>query len=148
MSVLSNTISISYTPGHPGPALKEKALGKGWAIGRKMSSALATVECGRAQPCIQIWKFMHLDKKNSSLFKQSNMYRAKGGPSKLLLSLLFFLYASAAQTIQPILTHNGSNDAVCSKEVPFGGGNDVKLFLGVENPPKPKFFHPRCRKPS
>jgi hypothetical protein len=62
--------------------------------------------------------------------------------------LFLFLYASTAQTIQPISTHDGSNDAVWSKEVPFGGGNDVKLFLGVEIPKNPNFLTPDAENPA
>ena len=51
----------------------------------------------------------------------------------------FFLYASTAQMAQPIYTHDSSNDAVCCKEVPFGGRVDTKLHLGVKTPQKPKF---------
>ena len=39
----------------------------------------------------------------------------------LLYFTFFFFYASTAQTAQPIYTHDSSNDAVWSKEVPFGG---------------------------
>ena len=60
------------------------------------------------------------------------------------LTLPFFLlYASTAQTAEPICMHDSSNDAVCCKEVPFGGRVYTKL------PPKtPNFgtgmpnFHP------
>ena len=38
----------------------------------------------------------------------------------LTLLYFFFLYASTAQTAEQISTHDGSNDAVCCKEVPFG----------------------------
>ena len=51
----------------------------------------------------------------------------------LYLTLPFlFLYASTAQTAEPICTHDGSNDAVCCKEVPFGGRVDTKLHFGVK----------------
>jgi hypothetical protein len=35
-----------------------------------------------------------------------------------LLYLYLFLYASRAQMAKPISTHDGSNDAICCKEVP------------------------------
>jgi len=37
------------------------------------------------------------------------------------LSFPFFLSSSTAKTTKPILTHDGSYDAVSRKEVPFGG---------------------------
>ena len=62
--------------------------------------------------------------------------------------LFFFLYASTAQTAEPISTHNGSNDAVCCKEVPFGGRIVTKLYLGVKTPRKPQILEPGCQIPS
>ena len=55
---------------------------------------------------------------------------------------LFFLHASTAQTAEPMCTHDGSNDAVCCKEVPFGGRVDTKLHLGVKTPWKPQILEP------
>ena len=57
----------------------------------------------------------------------------------------FFLYASTAQTAQPIYTHDSSNDALCCKEVPFRGRVDVKLHLGVKTPQKPHILEPGCQ---
>ena len=62
-----------------------------------------------------------------------------------ILYLTFFLSASTAQTAEPISMHNGSNDAVCSKEVPFGGRIDTKLHLGVKIPRKPQILEPECQ---
>ena len=59
--------------------------------------------------------------------------------------LFFFLYSSTAQTAQPIYTHDSSNDAVCCKEVPFGGRVDTKLHLGVKTPKKPQILEPGCQ---
>ena len=50
-----------------------------------------------------------------------------------------FLYVSTAQTAEPICTHDSSNDAVCCKEVPFGGRVDMKLHLGVKPSKTPNF---------
>ena len=61
------------------------------------------------------------------------------------LPYLFFLYASTAQTAQPIYTHDGSNVAVCCKEVPFEGRVDTKLHLGVKTPQKPQILEPGCQ---
>ena len=66
-------------------------------------------------------------------------------PYLTLLYLFFFLYASTAQTAQPIYTHDSSNDAVCCKEVPFGGRVDTKLHLGVKTPQKPQILEPGCQ---
>ena len=65
-----------------------------------------------------------------------------------LLYLFLFLYASTAQTAEPICTHNGSNDAVCCKEVPFGGRVDTKLHLGVKTPENPKFWNRGAKFPA
>ena len=59
----------------------------------------------------------------------------------LLFFTFFFLYASTAQTAEPICAHDGSNDAVCCKEVPFGSRVDTKLHFGVKPPEKPKFWN-------
>jgi len=37
---------------------------------------------------------------------------------------------ATARTTHPILTHDGSNDVVWSKEVPFGDKNDDNLSSG------------------
>ena len=58
--------------------------------------------------------------------------------------LFLFLYASTAQTAEPISTHNDSNDAVYCKEVPFGGRVDTKLHLGVKTLRKPQILEPGC----
>ena len=63
----------------------------------------------------------------------------------LLYLTFFFLYASTAQTAQPIYTHDSSNDAVCYKEVPFGGRAVMKLHLGVKTPQKPQILEPGCQ---
>ena len=63
------------------------------------------------------------------------------------LYLLFFLYASTAQTAQPILTYDGSNNAFCCKEVSFGGRVDTKLHLGVKTPENPKFWNGNAKIP-
>ena len=55
------------------------------------------------------------------------------------------MYASTAQTVEPIYTHDGSNDAVCCKEVPFGGRVDTKLHSGVKTPRKPQILEPECQ---
>ena len=55
------------------------------------------------------------------------------------------MYASTAQTAKPICIHDGSNDAVCCKEVPFGGRVDTKLHLGVKTPQKPQILELRCQ---
>ena len=55
------------------------------------------------------------------------------------------MYASTAQTAEPICTHNSSNYAVCCKEVPFGGRVDTKLYLGVKNPRKPQILETGCQ---
>ena len=60
------------------------------------------------------------------------------------LLYLFFLYASTAQSAQPIYTHDSSNDAVCCK-VPFGGRVDTKLHLGVKTPQKPQILELVCQ---
>ena len=65
-----------------------------------------------------------------------------------ILPYLFFLYASTAQTAEPICTHDSSNDAVCCKEVPFGGRIVTKLYLGVKTPRKPQILEPGCQIPS
>jgi hypothetical protein len=41
---------------------------------------------------------------------------------------LFFFTSPTDQTTEPICTHDISNDADCSKEVPFGGLIDEKNF--------------------
>ena len=61
------------------------------------------------------------------------------------LTFFLFLYASTAQTAEPICTHDSSNDAVCCKEVPFGGRVDTKLHLGVKTPQKPQILEPGCQ---
>ena len=58
--------------------------------------------------------------------------------------LFLFLYASTAQAAEPIWMNDGSNDAVCCKEVPFGGRADTKLHLGSK-PPKPQILEPECQ---
>ena len=65
-------------------------------------------------------------------------------PYLTLPYLFLFLYASTAQTAELIYTHNGSNDAVCRKEVPIGGRVDTKLHLGVKTPQKPQILEPGC----
>ena len=60
-------------------------------------------------------------------------------------TLLFFLYASSAHTVEPICTHDGSNDVVCCKKVPFEGRVDMKLHLGGQNPRKPQILEPGCQ---
>jgi hypothetical protein len=55
--------------------------------------------------------------------------------------IFFLLYAHSDPMNQPICKLNGSNNAVCVKNVPFGGGVNSKLHLGVENPHTP-FFVP------
>ena len=62
----------------------------------------------------------------------------------LILPFLF-LYASTAQTAEPICTHYGSNDAVWCKEVHFGGRIDTKLHLGVKILRKPQILEPECQ---
>jgi hypothetical protein len=42
----------------------------------------------------------------------------------------FFVTNPTDQTTEPICTHNISNDADCSKEVPFGGLINEKFFHG------------------
>jgi hypothetical protein len=59
----------------------------------------------------------------------------------LTLPFSFFLYASTPKTTQPIYTHDGSNDAVYCKEVPFGGRVDKKLHFGVKIPQKPQILN-------
>jgi len=49
----------------------------------------------------------------------------------------FVFRSSTARTTQPIVMHDGSNDAVWFKEVPFMGQNDDKLSFGGLQPPKP-----------
>ena len=61
------------------------------------------------------------------------------------LTFFFFLYASTAQTAEPICKHIGSNDAVCCKEVPIGGRADTKLNLGAKTPRKPQILEPGCQ---
>ena len=61
------------------------------------------------------------------------------------LNVPFFLHASTAQTAEPICTHDGSNDAVCCKEVPFGVRVDTKLHLGVKTPRKPQILERGCQ---
>jgi hypothetical protein len=34
----------------------------------------------------------------------------------------------------PICTHDDSNDVVCCKKVPIGGGVSTKLHFGLKNP--------------
>jgi hypothetical protein len=64
------------------------------------------------------------------------------------LTLLYFtflfviLYSKKDVTIS---THDGSNDAVCCKEVPFGSRIDSKLHLGVKISRKPKILEPGCQ---
>ena len=57
---------------------------------------------------------------------------------------MIFLHASTAQTAESICTHDGSNDAVYCKEVPFGGRVDTKLHFGVKNSRKSKVLEPEC----
>jgi len=45
-----------------------------------------------------------------------------------------FFRGSIARTTHLIVTHDGSNDAVLSKEVPFGGQNDDNSSVGVCSP--------------
>ena len=66
-------------------------------------------------------------------------------PYLTLPYLFFFLYASTAQTAEPIYTHDSSNDAVCCKEVTFGGRVDKKLHLGVKTPQNPQILEPGCQ---
>jgi hypothetical protein len=54
------------------------------------------------------------------------------------LPFIFFVNKPADQTTEPICTHDISNDADCSKEVPFGGLIDEKSF-SRGNIPSPKF---------
>ena len=65
-----------------------------------------------------------------------------------LLYFTFFLYASTAQKAEPIRMHNGSNDAVCCKEVPFRGRVDKKLHLGDKPPKNPKFWNRNAKFPA
>jgi len=51
-----------------------------------------------------------------------------------------FFHRSTAQTTHLILTHDGSNDAVWSKEVPIGGQNDNNLYFARLQPKKPPIF--------
>jgi hypothetical protein len=44
--------------------------------------------------------------------------------------LFFFLTKPTDQTTEPICTHDISNDADCSKEVPAGVSSDEKIFHG------------------
>ena len=66
----------------------------------------------------------------------------------LLYFTFFFLYASTAQTAEPICTHDSSNDAVCCKEVSFGVRVDTKLHLGVKTPENPKFWNRNAKFPA
>jgi len=52
----------------------------------------------------------------------------------------YFFRRSTARTTHPILTHDSSNDAVWSKEVPFVGQNDENLSFGGEQPQTPPIF--------
>jgi hypothetical protein len=63
----------------------------------------------------------------------------------LTLLYLFFGTKPTDQTTEPICTHDASNDADCSKEVPFGGLIDEKNFAGKY--PFPKIFkgHFTCK---
>ena len=63
----------------------------------------------------------------------------------LYLTFFLFLYASTAQTAQPICTHDSSNDVVCCKEVPFEGHVGIKLHLGVKTPQKSQILEPECQ---
>jgi hypothetical protein len=47
-----------------------------------------------------------------------------------LTPFIFFSNASTDQTTRPIFTHDGSNDAVSRKEVPFGVLVDTTCRLG------------------
>jgi hypothetical protein len=76
---------------------------------------------------------------------QAVKYDLKNFPYYMYLTLPFFLYASAAKTAQPIYTHDGSNDAACYKEVPFGVRVDRKLHSGVKTPRKPQILEPGCK---
>ena len=53
-----------------------------------------------------------------------------------------FTIQGTAQTTAPILTLDGSNDAFCHKEVPFGGHSRQKSHFGGILPPKPPNFLP------
>jgi len=44
------------------------------------------------------------------------------------------------EPMQPILTHDGSNYAVWSKKMAFGGHNDDNLSFGDRQPQKPPTF--------
>ena len=59
-----------------------------------------------------------------------------------------FLSSPTAQTPQPILTVDGSNDAVWRKDVPFGGRIYCKQILGGNNPLKLPLKRPRWANPS
>jgi hypothetical protein len=61
------------------------------------------------------------------------------------LPFFCFFTKPTDQTTQPICTHDISNDADCSKEVPFGGLIDEKIFTGEY--PFPKIFkgHFTCK---
>jgi hypothetical protein len=55
----------------------------------------------------------------------------------LTLPYLFFVNKPTDQTTEPICTHDISNDADCSKEVPFRGLIDEKkIFTGEYRFPK------------
>jgi len=49
---------------------------------------------------------------------------------------LFFFHRSTSRTTHPMLTHDGSNDAACSKEVPFGGSEWWKFIFWGSAAPK------------
>jgi hypothetical protein len=76
---------------------------------------------------------------------------AGGGPTDrwnitsktcLTYNLLYFFIRAClytAETVKPICTHDGSNDVVCYKEVPFGVALIRNTFRGP-NPPKTPHF--------
>jgi hypothetical protein len=54
------------------------------------------------------------------------------------LTIFCFVTKPTDQTTEPICTHDISNDADCSKEVPFGGLID-EINFSRGNIPSPKF---------
>jgi hypothetical protein len=68
----------------------------------------------------------------------------------LSLPYLYFILVRlyTAQTAQPICTHDISNDAVCSKKVPYGGRVYMKQNFGVKTPEYPKFWNPNAKFPA
>jgi hypothetical protein len=63
------------------------------------------------------------------------------------LPYLFFLYVSTAKTAEPICTHDGSNDAVCSKQVSFGVALIGNYISGSKTPENPKSWNRDARFP-